>query len=98
MNYLLTALKNLPLGCGHIRMNEPDCAFEMPRNFTFKFGRRDCDPEAGDNNMGRAFLTNRTEIHPDNQGNGPTTVNFFDNNFGLNAREAIVLMGGKHDG
>ena len=82
--------------CGHIRYDMDGCEIKMPRNFTFKFGRKDCDPEDGDNNMGRAFLTNRSEIHPNNQGDGKTTVDFFYDNFGLEAREAIVLMGGKH--
>ena len=67
----------------------------MPREFRFKFGRKDCVPEEGDENLGRPFLTSRDEIHPDSNGNGPITVKFYKDNFGLTARESIVLTGGK---
>ena len=67
----------------------------MPREFKFKFGRKDCVPEEGDENLGRPFLTSRAEIHPESNGNGPITVKFYKDNFGLTARESIVLTGGK---
>ena len=78
-------------------MHKDDCKSVEP-TIDFKFGRQDCVPEnepgEGDDNLGRPFLTTRPEIHPYTHGNGPTTVDFFKEQFGWKAREAIVLLGG----
>ena len=64
---------------------------EWPRSFQFKTGRKDCSP---DPNEARPFLTSRSEIHPNAQGNGVQTIDFYKENFGLTAREGIALTGG----
>ena len=86
-------------GCGHFKENQfmDDCRIDEPE-LVFKFGRKDCVPEnnPGDDedNLNRPFLTTRPEIHPQTHGNGPTTVDFFKEQFGLEAKYAIVLLGG----
>ena len=75
-----------------------DCRIDIEPKLVFKFGRKDCVPEnnPGDDedNLNRPFLTTRPEIHPQTHGNGPTTVDFFKEQFGLEAKYAIVLLGG----
>ena len=83
----------LGLQCGHLRSQEPDCKIDWPRDFKFKTGRKDCTP-LGDTD--RPFLTTREEIHPNVHGNGPLTVDFYKENFGFTAREAIALNTGAH--
>jgi hypothetical protein len=66
----------------------------MP-NMSFKYGRRDCvqrcsEPEG---NAGIDFCSPADETHPNPHGNGGSTITFFENQFGLNARESIALMG-----
>ena len=75
-----------------------DCRIDIEPKLVFKFGRKDCVPENKpgnhDDNWGRDFLTTRPELHPETHGNGPTTVDFFKEHFGLEAKYAIVLLGG----
>jgi len=89
-------------GCGHFRALKfmDDCKIDIETKLAFKFGRKDCVPENKpgnhDDNWGRDFLTTRPELHPETHGNGPTTVDFFKEQFGLEAKYAIVLLGGAH--
>ena len=75
-----------------------DCKIDIKKKRVFKFGRQDCVPENEPGkiweNLGRPFLTTRPEFHPYTHGNGPTTVDFFKEHFGLEAKYAIVLLGG----
>ena len=73
---------------------EKDCVIEWPRSFQFKTGRKDCTP---DPNQIRPFLTSRFENHPNSQGNGIDTIEFYKHNFGFTAREGIALTGGTSD-
>ena len=79
--------------CGHIREGEDDCEIDMSIIKSFKTGRKDCQPSAG---LKRDFYTTREESHPNLHGNGPSTVDYYKNNFGLTARESIALTEGAH--
>ena len=79
--------------CGHLRAQESDCKITWPRAIQFKTGRSDCTP-SGDTD--RPFLTTDLEITPNVHANGRTTVDFYKEQFGFTAREAIALNTGAH--
>ena len=79
--------------CGHIRDGESDCEIQWPRMPKFKTGRKDCTSPPG---AAKPWYASRHEIHPRPHGNGPETVDFYRNNFGLEAKEAIALNSGAH--
>jgi len=79
--------------CGAIRHDQDDCEMNLAALKSFKTGRQDCTP---DSDLDRPFLTTKEEIHPTIHGNGPTTVNYFKDNFGMTAREAAALVEGAH--
>ena len=62
----------------------------MPK---FKTGRSDCIPSPV---AEKPWHAPHHEIHPRPHGNGPETVDFYRDNFGLNAKEAIALNLGAH--
>ena len=74
---------------------EVGCEVNWPTIPTFKTGRRDCIPDPDAKKAWHA-PANRHEIHPSPHGNGPETIKFYKNSFGLNAREAIALNSGGH--
>ena len=57
----------------------------------FQTGRVDCQPKSDDPN--HQYLTGQTEVHPNKNGNGKDTVNFFQEHFGLGPRAGLALMG-----
>ena len=67
-----------------------DWKAKMP---VFKTGRKDCTPAP---NAAKPWHASKHEIHPDPHGNGPITVDFYRDNFGLTAKEAIALNSGGH--
>lgn len=77
-------------GCSQ-RDDEPDCEVEVERPFIFKTGRRDCtfEPSSDD----RPYWHDHQEVHPNPHGSGRITVDFFKENFNLNSRETVALMG-----
>jgi len=77
-------------GCSQ-RDEEDDCQVEMERAFVFKSGRKDCTLKPVSEE--RPYWHNMHEVHPNPHGNGKITVDFFKNNFNLNSREAVALMG-----
>ena len=90
------AKKNVKAGgrvCGHVREHDPECEIEWPRIPKFKTGRSDCiaSPDAE-----KPWHASRHEVHPRPHGNGPETVDFYRDNFALNAKEAIALNLGAH--
>ena len=52
----------------------------------------DCHPSSNATQF-QGYVTNQTENHPLANGNGETTLNFFNKAFGMNGREALALMG-----
>ena len=77
---------SLTVSCGHMQ-------WRWLWNQSFQTGRVDCQPDA---NSERPFFTSRAEIHPNAHGNGIATVNYYKENFGITAREAIALTEGAH--
>ena len=77
--------------CGGNPDNE-DCAVELPLP-TFKFGRKDCIPKCTGFDSFYDFCTQEEESHPDPQGNGTSVTSFFEEEFGLTAKESVALMG-----
>ena len=59
----------------------------------FRTGRVDCQPEEGLNN---AWETSEHEVHPNSNGNGVTTADFFKEHFNLTGREGAALLVGGH--
>merc|ERR1719210_898199 len=79
--------------CGHLQEHEPECEINWPRMPKFKTGRSDCIPSP---DAEKPWHAPHHEIHPRPHGNGPETVDFYRDNFGLNAKEAIALQEGSH--
>ena len=79
--------------CGHGRKYETDCEIDLNALTSFKTGRKDCTP---DSSLTRPFYTTKDEIHPNLHGNGPATVGYFKQHFGITAREAAALVEGAH--
>ena len=79
--------------CGHMRKNETDCKIEWPRIPNFKTGRSDC---TATENAERRWHASKTENQPNPHGNGPTTVDFMKEHFGMDAIESIALILGAH--
>ena len=54
----------------------------------FQTGRKDCsNPDAEE-----PWHASQKEVRPDAMGNGPKTVGYYKDNFGMTAREAIALQ------
>ena len=61
-------------GEGKKNMGASDCMIQMPR-FQFKTGRTDCSATT--------YKASKSEVHPSAGANGPMTVDFFRDNFGM---------------
>ena len=68
------------------------CAYKMP-TLNFKTGRQDCIPTCSGDDGYYDFCSTATEEHPDPHGNGKSVSDFFNQNFNLNPRESIALLG-----
>ena len=55
-------------------------------------GRSDCIPSANATPK-QQYLASKVEITPDQNGNGPKTAKYFQDNFNLKPKEALALMG-----
>ena len=58
----------------------------------FSTGRSDCDPKT-DATTKQKYLSSKIEVHPNKNGAGQDTVNYFENHFGLGPRAGLALMG-----
>ena len=74
----------------HRDKDKPDCKVLLPREIKFQYGRRDCVP---DDSTSGAYKTSKKEAHPNPEGNGDETMEYFQKHFKLNGRETISLMG-----
>ena len=70
------------------RAGQPDCKIQLPRPVQFQTGRKDCT-EFGD----EGYKATKAESHPDQQGDGKATVDFFVKDFGFTGREIVAIMG-----
>ena len=67
---------------------EEDCLAKLPREISFKTGRSDCvteDPVP--------YRTSKPESHPNPEGNGDHTIDFFQSEFGFTGRETVAILG-----
>ena len=67
---------------------EADCEAVLPREIMFKYGRSDCvtdDPVQ--------YRTSRPETHPNPEGNGDHTLDFFQSEFNFSGRETVAILG-----
>merc|ERR1711923_28725 len=78
--------------CPHLREKDADCRIEWPEPLKFYTGRSDCSSEPGL----KPYETTVEESHPNPQGNGQMTADFFKKDFGLTARESAALLLGAH--
>ena len=60
----------------------------MPRSIEFKTGRSDCTEFTDE-----PYKTDKEESHPMVTGNGQTTSDFFEKDFGFNGREIVAIFG-----
>ena len=56
--------------------------------FQFEWGRSDCTHFT---DIG--YRTNKVEAHPNPEGNGKSTLDFFKSQFNFNARECVTILG-----
>ena len=78
---------NTAQGYGSKALDNSDCLVAMP-NIPFRTGRTDCDAGA------EPYIATKTEVHPSKFFNGPTTLEWFETNFGLTeAKDVVALMG-----
>ena len=63
----------------------------MPREINFQYGRKDCISEYSESY--EQYKTDRLETHPNPEGNGDATLDFFNEEFGFTGRETVAIMG-----
>jgi len=70
---------------------EEGCEVNMPKEIQFQYGRSDCISEY--EGEWEQYKTDRPERHPNLEGNGDDTLNFFNEEFGFTGRETVAIMG-----
>ena len=66
-----------------------ECYVQFGIRELFKTGRKDCEPKTGD----KLYLTSQVENHPAIGFNGSQTVDYFKEDFGMDARSTVAIMG-----
>merc|ERR1712117_910192 len=84
-----SAIKNLK-DCVR-NAGEEGCEVNFEREIQFQYGRSDCVSEY--EGEWEQFKTDRPERHPNLEGNGDDTINFFNEEFGFSGRETVAIMG-----
>ena len=75
--------------------NEHRCYSAFPKEAIenlFQTGREDCEPKVGATDTNK-YLTGKLEKHPNPDGSGNETVNYFQDEFGLGPRQGLALLG-----
>ena len=72
-------------------LGEEDCEVILPREIDFHYGRADCVSEYP--GEWEQFKTDRPETHPNPEGNGDATLDFFSKEFDFSARETAAILG-----
>merc|ERR1719150_1212827 len=88
---LTAANAGMMYDCLTWRYGEADCEAALPREIQFQFGRADCVSEY--DGKWEQFKTDRPETHPNPEGNGDATLDFFRDQFSFNGRETAAIMG-----
>ena len=63
----------------------------MPREINFQYGRKDCISEYLEEY--EKYKTDRKEKHPNPEGNGDATLDFFKEEFDFTGRQTVAIMG-----
>ena len=74
----------------HRDMENPQCKVILPREIKFQYGRKDCAP---DDSLSAPYITYKDEAHPNPEGNGTDTLEYFQTKFKFNGRETIAIFG-----
>ena len=69
---------------------QDSCFVNLPRPIQFKTGRKDCVPEAGQD---QAYKVTKPESHPHSTGSGYMTAEFFAKEFDFSGRDTVAIMG-----
>ena len=64
---------------------------DLPREIDFQYGRSDCVSEY--QGEWEQFKTDKPEVHPNPEGNGDSTLDFFSEEFDFSARETAAILG-----
>ena len=72
----------------HHSLNKPGCKLILPREITFLYGRKDCVSSEAE-----PYKAIKEEVHPNPEGNGDSTIEFFKSQFNFNGRETVAIMG-----
>ena len=75
--------------CGQVECFKPFNGEKFSQ--MFQTGRIDCHSKSDD--PSHQYLSGQIEIHPNKNGNGEDTVNFFQDHFGLGPRAGLALLG-----
>ena len=70
---------------------EDDCEVKTSREIQFQSGRADCVSEY--EGVWEQYKTDKHEKHPNQNGNGDATLDFFRQEFGFSGRETVAIMG-----
>ena len=66
-----------------------ECYVQFGIHKMFKTGRKDCQPKSGN----KLYLASKVENHPAIGFNGSMTIDYFKDDFGLDAKSAVAIMG-----
>ena len=69
-------------------LDDDQCDLKL-KEINFKYGRRDCIPE----NIETPYKASKHEEHPNPEGNGDDTLDFFKSQFDFSGRESVAIMG-----
>ena len=72
-------------------VGEADCKVNWPSEINFQYGRVDCVSEYP--GAMEKYKTDKPEKHPNLNGNGDDTIDFFHEEFGFSARDTAAIMG-----
>jgi len=72
----------------HRSLGKAECKLNMPREIKFFYGRKDCI-----SSHEVPYKADKEEVHPNQEGNGDSTVDFFKSQYNFNGRETIAIMG-----
>ena len=70
-------------------LNDDQCKLILEREITFRYGRKDCIPD----DLEHPYKTSKHEKHPNPEGNGDNTLDFFKSEFNFSGRESVAIMG-----
>ena len=70
-------------------MDDEQCKLILNREIDFQYGRKDCIPTDPEN----PYKASKEEVHPNPEGNGDDTLDFFKSQFNFNGKESVAILG-----